>query len=98
MSASFQSRFDAINNDVQNVNMEARRGIAAVAAITNTPMPSAPGKTSWAVNTSVFRGEFGTGFSLAHRLRTAIPLAVTVAYGNGGGRENIVRMGLMGEF
>ncbi|MDP3512320.1 MAG: hypothetical protein Q8S20_06195 [Sulfuritalea sp.] len=98
MSADFQSRFDAVSKDIQNVSIESRRGIAAVAAMSNTPMPSAPGRTTWTVNTSYFQNETGAGFAFAHRLNTPVPLAITVGFGTGGGRQNVVRAGLMGEF
>jgi hypothetical protein len=61
-------------------------------------MPSAPGKTSWAMNSAVFNGEVGLGFSMAHRLNTSVPLYISGGYSNGGGREHIMRAGLGGEF
>jgi hypothetical protein len=64
----------------------------------NSWMPSAPGRTIWAVNGATFQGEFGAGFSVAHRLPTNVPIAVTAAYGNGGGSAHVGRVGLMGEF
>jgi hypothetical protein len=84
--------------DLQHSALQAQRGISAVAAMANSWMPSAPGKTSWAVNGATFQGEFGAGFSVAHRLPTNVPLAVTAAYGNGGGSAHVGRVGLMGEF
>ena len=76
----------------------AKRGVAATAALTTATMPSAPGRTSWAMNTAVFHGEIGLGFSVAHRLNTSVPLYVSGGYSNGGGQEHIVRAGLGGEF
>jgi hypothetical protein len=76
----------------------AERGISAVAAMANIWMPSAPGRTTWSVNGAAFQGEFGAGFSVAHRLPTGIPIAVTAGYGNGGGSAHVGRVGLMGEF
>jgi hypothetical protein len=66
--------------------------------MTSAPMPSLPGKTAWTVNTSLYEGQVGAGFSLAHRFTTTIPLALTVGYGNGGGQGHVGRVGLMGEF
>ena len=77
---------------------QADRGVAAVAAMANISMPSAPGRTTWALNGAVFQSEFGGGLSLAHRLNTSTPLAVTASYGNGGGTAHVGRIGLMGEF
>jgi hypothetical protein len=61
-------------------------------------MPSAPGKTTWAINGAAFQSEIGGGISFAHRLNFNTPLAVTAAYGNGGGTAHVGRVGLMGEF
>jgi hypothetical protein len=86
------------NSEGANWGQRAKRGIAATAALTTAPMPSAPGKTSWAMNSAVFNGEVGLGFSMAHRLNTSVPLYISGGYSNGGGREHIMRAGLGGEF
>lgn len=83
-----------LNHSVNQVN----RGIAAVAALANSAMPSAPGRTTWALNGSVFLSEIGGGLSFAHRLSSSTPIAITGAYGNGGGNAHVGRVGLMGEF
>jgi hypothetical protein len=77
---------------------QVERGVAAASAMANVFMPSAPGRTAWAVNASAFQGEFGAGFSFAHRLSTSVPVAITASYGNGGGNAHVGRVGLMGEF
>ena len=64
----------------------------------NIWMPSAPGRTTWAINGAAFQSEIGGGISVAHRLNLSMPIAVTVAYGNGGGTAHVGRVGLMGEF
>jgi hypothetical protein len=73
-------------------------GVAAAVAISSAPMPSAPGRTTWSVNAAAFQSEVGGGFSLAYRLPTNIPIAVTASYGSGGAYANVGRIGLMGEF
>lgn len=77
---------------------EARQGVAAAMAMSAAPMPSAPGRTSWAVNTAAFRGEWALGAALAHRLDTQIPVAITAGYAYGGSDSHGVRVGLQGEF
>jgi len=77
---------------------QAYRGIAAAVAIDGAPMPSAPGRFTWAANAAAFQGDFGAGFSLAYRLPVRIPIAVTASYGSGGSYANVGRVGLMGEF
>jgi len=59
----------------------------------NISMPSLPGRTTWAINGSIFGNEVGGVFGVAHRLPTTMPLAVTAAYGNGGGTAHIGRVG-----
>jgi hypothetical protein len=61
-------------------------------------MPSAPGRTSWVANGATFRGKAGFGGSVAHRLDTAIPLAITAGYSYGGNNNQVARVGLQGEF
>jgi trimeric autotransporter adhesin len=87
-----------ITAQLQQTVIQTERGVAAVAAMANISMPSAPGRTSWAVNGAAFLGEVGGGLSFAHRLNTSVPIAVTAAYGNGGGSAHVGRVGLMGEF
>jgi hypothetical protein len=67
-------------------------------AMTTAPMPSRPGRTSWAVNGAAFMGEGAAGASLAYRLDTNEPLALTAGYAYGGGNAQGVRVGLQGEF
>ena len=40
----------------------------------------------------------GLGIGFAHRLNVAIPLAVHASYGNGGGYEQVGRLGMTVEF
>ena len=99
--AQVNARINQVFQQVQNLNQqfqETNRGIAAVAAMANIWMPSAPGRTAWAINGAAFNSEFGAGFSFAHRLNFSIPIAITAAYGNGGGTAHVGRVGLMGEF
>jgi hypothetical protein len=55
------------------------------------------GRTTWAVNGSVFQGEFGAGIGVAHRLNFAAPVAFTAGIAVGGDEVG-GRIGLMGEF
>ena len=74
-----------------------RKGITAALAMTSASMPSAPGRTSWTVNTSEYRGEHALGGSLAHRFDTNIPLALHVGFSISGSTR-AVNAGLQGEF
>ena len=98
----------AINAQISGINsqlatamsqiQQTQRGLAAAAAMANIWMPSAPGKTAWAVNGAAFMGEMGAGFSVAHRLNFSVPIAITASYGSGGSNAHVGRVGLMGEF
>jgi hypothetical protein len=77
---------------------DARDGIAAAAALGYAPMPSEPGRTAWALNGSTFRGEQAVGGSLAHRFAADVPVTVTAGFAYGGHDNNLVRIGLAGEF
>ena len=77
---------------------EARQGVASAMAMTTAPMPSAGGRTAWAMNAANFRGEFAVGGALAYRFNTPIPVALTAGYAFGGDRNHGTRLGLAGEF
>jgi hypothetical protein len=93
-NARIDQAFQAINSNTAQLD----RGVAAAVALPSAFMPSAPGRTSWAVNAATFDGNVGGGFSLTHRLNFSVPIAVTASYGYGGGSANVARLGLMGEF
>jgi hypothetical protein len=77
---------------------KARRGIAAVAALSPGVMPSAPGKTTISVNTGFYQGEAGVGVGVAHRLDWSVPTMIHGSYANAGGNGHIGRIGLAFEF
>jgi len=83
---------------IDEARTESRRGIAAAMAMANAPMPSAPGRTSWAANVSVFRGQMASGFALAHRLDTYQPLGITAAIAVTADGIPGARAGMVGEF
>lgn len=86
--------FDLANT----VNVQAQRGIAAAAAVTTAPLPSAPGRVSYAANGSVYRGQFAFGASAAYRFDTARPFALTGGVGVAGKGDTVGRVGVAGEF
>jgi trimeric autotransporter adhesin len=92
------SQINGLQAQINNNLTEARRGIAAAVSIANPPMPSLPGRTTWQLRTGFFEGQAGVGVAFAHRLDTAIPIALMAGYGNGGGTEHTGYVGIMGEF
>jgi hypothetical protein len=88
-----------LSNQINDVNKEARRGIAATAAMAYAPTPTAPGRTTLAINGSVYEDTGGVGVAFQHRFAgTRIPVYFSGAYGNGGGREHVGRAGFAVEF
>lgn len=61
-------------------------------------MPSAPGKTTVALNTGFYHGETGIGIGISHRLNFSHPTVIYGSYSNGGGDESIGRVGAAVEF
>src|SRR5262249_26520289 len=57
-----------VQTQVDTNRTEARRGIAATAAMGIAMTPSRPGKTTVSMNTGFFKGETGVGVAVAHRL------------------------------
>lgn len=95
---AINTQLSDINNRVSSLTVEARRGIAAVAALAPVITPSAPGRTTFSLNSGFYHGQTGVGFGLAHRLHWSTPLIIHGSYSNGGGREHIGRVGFAAEF
>lgn len=73
-----------------------KQGIAAVAAMAAPHFPSEPGRTSYASNVAVFRGEVGFSAGIAHRFDGDFALTAGATYA--GGKNTAVRAGIAGEF
>jgi hypothetical protein len=100
--SSLTTDLSAVNAKLADLSgqiQSVKRGIAATAAIAYAPTPSAPGRTTFAVNGSVFEDAGGVGFAFSHRLRnTSMPVYLSGAYGNGGGHEHVGRVGFAWEW
>jgi autotransporter adhesin len=86
--------FDLADADRQ----DSRRGIAAAMALADAPFPSAPGKTSYAARSAVFRGEVAVSATLTHRIASDTPFAVTAGVSYAGGGNTGATVGVAGEF
>lgn len=75
--SAVEGGLNALAGDVNNLRRESRQGVAAAMALTTAPLPSEPGKTSWTSNLASYRGESAFGASVAYRLKSAMPLALT---------------------
>ena len=85
--------------DVRNLDRsDFKKGVAAAVAMGQAPFPSAPGKTSYVLNGSVFRGEVAVGGSLMYRFNTATVIALGVGFSYAGDGNNAFRAGVAGEF
>jgi hypothetical protein len=78
------------------IDQDAQRGIAAVAAAAHPHFPSQPGKTSYASNVAVYRGEVGFSAGLMHRFAADVAITAGVSYA--GRNSAAVRAGVAGEF
>jgi autotransporter adhesin len=85
-------------SQLDTVQTEARRGIAAAVAANGYMMPSGPGRTTVQVAGAHFHGESAVGITAAHRLNFAPPVVVFGSYANGGGSEHVGKLGAGFEF
>ena len=99
ITSGFQGQLNGLQSQITANQTEARRGIAASAALAVAAMPSGPGRTTVSLNCGFFQGQTGVGVAVAHRLNlsSAIPLMVQGSYANSGGM-NIGRAGVAVEF
>ncbi|WP_244625636.1 hypothetical protein [Methylobacterium mesophilicum] len=96
---NLEAKTDAVQRYAIQTRKEARQGVAMAIAMATAPMPSAPGKTTWATNGATYRGEWAGGVAIAHRLPTCcVPIAVTAGVAYGGDNALGARAGLAGEF
>ena len=96
---NLEAKTDSVQRYAIQTRKEARQGVAMAIAMATAPMPSAPGKTTWATNGATYRGEWAGGMAVAHRLPTCcVPIAVTAGVAYGGDSAVGVRAGLAGEF
>jgi autotransporter adhesin len=96
--SGLENAVSQLGTSISLVRREERRGIAGALAMSSAPMPSAPGRTSWTVNTADFMGKVAVGFSIAHRFNTRVPFAMTAGYSATSDRTGLYRFGLAGEF
>jgi autotransporter adhesin len=88
----------ATNFRLDELNQDARRGIAAAMAQADAPMPSAAGKTSYTGTGAVYRGELAFSLGLTHRLNTEAPFALMASLSHSGGDNTGATVGFAGEF
>ena len=86
--------FDLRNQD----RSDFKKGVAAAVAMAQAPFPSAPGKTSYVLNGSVFRDQAAVGGSLMYRFKTDTAIALGLGFSYAGGGNNAFRAGVAGEF
>lgn len=96
--SSLGSRIDATNARIDTVDQQAKRGIAATAALAPTIMPSKNGKTTVSLSTGFYRGEMALSVGMAHRLDVSAPTVLFGSYANSGGVEHVARVGVATEF
>ena len=96
---NLEAKTDAVQRYAIQTRKEARQGVGLAIAQATPPMPTEPGKTTWATNGATYRGEWAGGVALAHRLPTCcVPIAITAGVAYGGDNALGARAGLAGEF
>lgn len=93
---TIETRMNSMFDLTHTIDKDAQRGIASIAAAAQPHFPSADGKTSYASNVSMYRGETGFAAGIMHRLKSE--LAVTAGVSYAGGNSVAVRAGVAGEF
>jgi autotransporter adhesin len=74
-----------LQQQITVVQKEERRGIAALSAAAWAPTPTAPGRTTFAINGGTYMGEYGVGVAFNHRLAGyGNPLYITGSFGYAG--------------
>jgi trimeric autotransporter adhesin len=103
--AAFGSSMDGLGSQVDRLidlrsrdRRDMKQGVASAVAISNAPMPSAPGRVTYALNGAAFRGEYAVGGSLMYRLNTESQMAVGLGVSSAGNKNTAVRVGVAGEF
>ncbi|MBE7203027.1 MAG: YadA-like family protein, partial [Parafilimonas terrae] len=90
------SALTMLSGSIRSVRHEARSGVAAAMALASAPIPSAAGKLTYAVSGATYNGQTGVGGSVAYRLDTSLPVAVTFGVSSSGGNTGS-RVGIVGE-
>jgi autotransporter adhesin len=94
LNSQIDTLFDLRSQDRRDM----KQGVASAVAITNAPMPSAPGRVTYAINGAAFRGEYAVGGSMMYRLNTESLMAVGLGVSSAGNKNTAVRVGVAGEF
>lgn len=92
---------DTINqmqNDIQNNDKKATRGIAAVAALGNAPLPSAPGKTVVGAGLGSYAGIQALALTISHRPEKLGQMSFQGGVAASTGGRPVVRVGASYEF
>ena len=87
-----------MQNDIQQNDKKAVRGIAAVAAMGNVVMPSAPGKTVVGAGMGRSDGIQALAVSISHRPEKLGNMAFQAAIGASNGGKPVARAGISYEF
>lgn len=82
----------ALQNQLNGIQREERRGIAAAAGMPPMITPSASGKFTVAVGGGFFQNQGAVGVTAAYRFDAPIPVYASASFANGGGSQNVFRV------
>ncbi len=87
-----------LQNQINDVRTEERRGIATALAANGFTTPVKPGGTTVGVSGGFFKSESAVGVSAAHRFYTMPSLVVFGSFATAGGNTNAGKVGASYEF
>jgi autotransporter adhesin len=89
---------NSLSGRLDGIERRAMQGVAVAGAMVSAPMPSEPGKTRVKVNNIFYQGYGATAVSMAHRLHTNFPAALTAGVSFGYRNSMMVGAGAEVEF
>lgn len=89
---------NSLSGRVDGLERKAMQGVAVAGAMVAAPMPSEPGKTRVKVNNIFYLGYGATAVSVAHRLHTNLPAALTAGASFGYRNTTMLSVGAEVEF
>jgi trimeric autotransporter adhesin len=91
-----QSQVDTLFDLASDRRQELRKGVAAATAMAQPHFPSEAGRTSYASNVAVFRGEMALSAGIMHRFDRDFGISAGVSVA--GDKHAAIRAGVAGEF
>lgn len=96
LSASHSAQLDTLFDLTSHQRDETRKGIALASSIAQPHFPSAAGRTSYASNVGIYRGEVAFSAGIMHRMEGDFGVTASVSFA--GHEHAAIKAGVAGEF